>query len=245
MKAADNFNFSPDRAEVLMMLTRGGIMDSRQLDRADVADVGSVKTEVDLPSGEITHLLRQWQTRDDLVLEQLIPLVYEDLRRMARFYFRKGCDHKSLQATELVHEVFVQLQGSAPPVFENRQHFFALAGRMMRQTLMRYARVRKALKRGGSSIKLPFDEQLKIALPGLGMDQILTLDQFLTQLGELDPRKLQILEWQFFLGLESQEIAEMLGLSVHTVQREFRSARVWLVRALRHTSAASENDQGG
>lgn len=195
-----------------------------------------------LSKPEITALLQLWHHSNSQALEQLIPHIYNDLRRMARFYFQQGNADRSLQATELVHEVFIQLQQSSPPIFENRRHFFNCVGMLMRQILMRYARLRKALKRGGDAVKVPFDDQLRVAFPGLDLDQLLVLDDMLRTLGEEDERKLRILEWQFFLGLSSAEIAGMLGISERAVQRDYQFARCWLARALRRdttTPAAS------
>ncbi|CAM2008375.1 ECF-type sigma factor [Acanthopleuribacter pedis] len=199
---------------------------------SDAQEVATLTGER-LSKPDITALLQQWHQSHSQALEQLIPHVYQDLQRMARFYFRRGNQQRSLQATELVHEVFLQLQASSPPIFENRDHFFSCVGMMMRQILMRYARARNALKRGGNVEKVPFDDQLRIAFPGLAVEQMMVLDDFLQELGDRDPRKLRILEWQFFLGLTTSEIAEILGLSERSVQREVRFARGWLARALR------------
>ncbi|CAM2064873.1 Sigma-70 family RNA polymerase sigma factor [Sulfidibacter corallicola] len=206
-----------------------------------------VQDPTDLQKQPITDILQNWHHCNSSALEQLIPLVYRDLRGMAGFYLRDSNQYRSLQPTELVHDVYLQLLGSKSLVFENRSHFFKCAALIMRQILVRYARLRGALKRGGTVKRVPFDEQLEVAFPGLEVDQLLTLDQLIQQLGALDPRKLQILEWRFFLGLETEEIGTLLSISPRTVQREWQSARGWLARELRRAipgSSESEPDDG-
>lgn len=177
--------------------------------------------------GEVTRLLVQAQNGDQEALDRLVPLVYDDLHRMAhRQLDREGGGH-TLQTTALLHEAYMKLAGSGAAQAANRGHFMAIAARAMRQVLVDYARRRKAAKRGGGVVCAtlgdaaePFDASA---------DDLLALNDALEQ---LEPRQRQVVECRFFGGMEEEEIAKMLGVSERTVRRDWVKARAWLYRAL-------------
>ena len=178
--------------------------------------------------GEITELLAEWSDGDPEALERLMPLVFEDLRQLARKHFRREPDGHTLQPTALVHEVYVRLAGQRKVEWENRAQFFAFAAMLMRRILVDHAKARRTAKRGGGVRKLPLDEAF--AMPGGGDLDLVLLDQALDDLAAIDPRQARIVELRFFVGLTQEEVAEVMDLSVTTVKREWRSARLWLFR---------------
>jgi len=176
-------------------------------------------------SKEITGLLQDWADGSEYALEQLTPLVYDELRRLARRLFARERSAHTLQPTALVHEVFAKLIDKDIS-WQNRAHFFALSARMMRRLLVNHANARAAAKRGGIEIKVTLHESLVA-----GSDpnaEILELDEALTQLGELDARKAELIELQYFAGLTFREMEEVTSLSTSTLDRELRFARAWL-----------------
>jgi RNA polymerase sigma factor (TIGR02999 family) len=178
----------------------------------------------------VTKLLLRWREGDRDALEQLMPLVYEELRRLARAYLRgERADH-TLQSTALVHEAYLRLAGQNPPQWQNRAHFFAIAARVMRRILVDHARARAADKRGSGVCTLALDEALAPAQK-INLD-VIALDSALTQLAELDDQQSQIVELRFFAGLTIEDTSEALGISPATVKRDWLVARAWLFRAL-------------
>jgi RNA polymerase sigma factor (TIGR02999 family) len=184
----------------------------------------------------VTELLVRWRSGDGDALQALMPLVYDEMRRLAHRYLRRERPGHTLQSTALVHEAFVRLTGNAPPQWEDRAHFFAIAARLMRQILVEYARSRSAGKRGGDAIKLAIDS---VEVPGQspGLD-IVALDDALKDLARIDPQQSRVVELRFFSGLSIEDTAEVLGISESTVKRDWNTARVWLFRALDRTSSA-------
>jgi RNA polymerase sigma factor (TIGR02999 family) len=180
-------------------------------------------------SGEVTRLLKQWGEGDQKALGTLLPLVYDELRRVARAQlWRERPDH-TLQSAALVHEAYVRLLGSQPPELRNRPHFVAIASRLIRQVLVDYARERAAGKRdGGMRVPVEFLEGLSVA----DDEDLLGLDAALNDLYKTDERQAKIVDMKFFGGLSSSEVAEVLGLSRATVDREWATARAWLRREL-------------
>jgi RNA polymerase sigma factor (TIGR02999 family) len=178
--------------------------------------------------GEITELLADWSDGDPEALERLMPLVFEDLRQLARKHFRREPDGHTLQPTALVHEVYVRLAGQRKVEWDNRAQFFAFAAMLMRRILVDHAKARRTAKRGGGVRKLPLDDAF--AMPGGEDLDVLRLDQALDELAGIDPRQARIVELRFFVGLTQEEVAEVMELSVTTVKREWRSARLWLFR---------------
>lgn len=183
----------------------------------------------DSPS-PVTDLLARWRSGDREALDALMPLVYQELRRIARHYLqRERADH-TLQSTALVHEAYVRLVGNNPPEWRNRAHFFGVAARLMRQILVDHARVQRADKRGGGAFKLSLDEGL-VGAPGKDLD-LLDLDNALRGLAQLDPQQSQVVELRFFAGLSIEDTAEVLGISPATVKRDWATARAWLQREM-------------
>jgi RNA polymerase sigma factor (TIGR02999 family) len=183
------------------------------------------------PSGQqVTQLLQAWREGDSGALEKLVPLVYEELYRMARRYMATERPSHTLQATALVHEAYVRLVESGPGRYENRAHFFAVCAQAMRRILVDWARSREATKRGGEVRPLRLEEALVVdAKPGR---DLVALDEALKALTALDVRKGQVVELRFFGGLSVGETAEVLKVSPQTVMRDWNLAKSWLRREL-------------
>jgi len=181
-------------------------------------------------SQQITHLLLAWGDGDQTALEKLMPLVYEELRRVAARHMRRQGPGHTLQTTALVNEAYVRLIDSSQVRWQNRAHFFAVSAQMMRRILIDFARSRRYLKRGGGVQQVSLDETLAVA-PERGSD-LLELDEALTRLAALSGRQAQIVELRYFGGLSEEEAAEALKISVRTVQRDWNLARLWLYREL-------------
>ena len=160
----------------------------------------------------------------------LMPLVYDELRRIAAGYIRRERPGQTLQATALVNEAFVRLASERPRPFANRQHFVAIAALSMRQILVQRARARKAAKRGGAPDRVTLDENLVSTEPP-DVD-VLALDEALTRLAAFDPQQARIVELRYFGGLTVEETAEVVGISPATVKRQWAMARAWLKRAV-------------
>lgn len=179
--------------------------------------------------GEVTELLRHWTQGDEKALEDLVPLVYKELRRLAHYHLQSERSDHTLQSTALVHEAWLRLMGNQPLDIQNRTHFIAVASRLMRQVLVDYARERRAGKRdGGCRIAFDYLE----ALPIHGDAELLALDDALNDLSRVDERQGRIVEMKFFGGLSAPEISEVMGLSRATVDRDWATARVWLHRQM-------------
>ncbi len=178
---------------------------------------------------DVTQLLQRWRGGDEAAVEQLMALVYDELRRLAQHYMDDERDSHVLQATALVHEAYMKLVGLELE-WESRGHFFAIAARVMRRLLIDYGRRRVAEKRGGGGLTVALDQ---VDVPFEVSTDLLALDQALHRLAELDPRRAQILELRFFGGLTLKETAHVLGVSSATVEREARLAKAWLHRRLR------------
>ena len=177
-------------------------------------------------TGAVSQLLRAWAGGDLRARDELVPLVYHELRKRASGYLRHERPDHTLQATALVHEAFLRLAGQNRVAWQNRGHFYAVAAQMMRRILVDYARERQAAKRPGAALRVDLDESIQ-ALESPGSD-ILMLDEALNELSTMDPRQGQIVELRYFGGLSEQEVAEALSVSRATVTREWRRARAWL-----------------
>jgi len=164
-----------------------------------------------------------------------MPLVYEELRKLARHYLRQERPGHTLQSTELVHEAFMRLVGQNPPEWQSRAHFYGVAARLMRQILVDHARKHRAGKRGGDSLKLTLSEGL-LGVKGKGLD-ILALDEALNELAKLSVQQSQIVELRFFSGLSIEDTSEVLGVSPATVKRSWTAARAWLFREMNRSEA--------
>jgi RNA polymerase sigma factor (TIGR02999 family) len=190
----------------------------------------------DVPHETVTALLLRWRQGDNLALDQLVPMVYAELRRVARAHLR-GARNPSLQPTALVHELYLRLADSDGIIVRDRPHFFAIAARVMRQVLVDHARRRLADKRGGSVTIIGLEMTTEPATPP-GVD-VLVIDEALDQLQSVDARLCRVVELRFFGGLNINETAEAIGVSPATVERDWAMAKAWLFQRL---SPRSERD---
>jgi RNA polymerase sigma factor (TIGR02999 family) len=190
------------------------------------------------PSAQITRLLHEWQAGDRAALDQLIPLVYDELHRIAaRHMSREGRDG-TLQTTGLVSEAYLKLVDQRHVVWQNRGHFFAIAAQVMRRILLDDARRRLREKRGGGAVQVAIGDDA-IAAPGTPVDavELIAVDRALRDLEQLDPDQAKVVELRFFGGLTVEETSAALGISTATVKREWSTAKAWLFREL-HMSGA-------
>ncbi|MCH9648112.1 MAG: sigma-70 family RNA polymerase sigma factor [Deltaproteobacteria bacterium] len=179
----------------------------------------------------VTKLLADWRKGDAAALDRLLPLVYDELHRLAGAYMRQERSDHTLQPTALVHEAFLHLIDQTRVDWRNRAHFIGVTAHLMRRVVMKHARSHQAAKRGGGSLKVTLTD---VGAPGeaANVDELLALNEALSRLRKLDERQGRIVELRFFGSLESREIEEVLGVSRSTVDREWRSARAWLKREL-------------
>jgi RNA polymerase sigma factor (TIGR02999 family) len=178
----------------------------------------------------VSKLLVRWKHGDKEALQALLPLVYDELRRLARHHLQGERAGHTLQSAALVHEAYLRLMDQEPPRLDNRAHFFALASHVMRQILVDYARRHHAAKRGANILTLTLDEA--IALPEQRNLPLVELDDAMNGLAALDARQCHIVELRFFGGLSIDEISQVLGVSPATIKREWTSARAWLYREM-------------
>jgi RNA polymerase sigma factor (TIGR02999 family) len=178
----------------------------------------------------VTELLRAWGGGDARALDQLVPVVYEELRRQAQRYLRREAPGHTLQTTALVHEAYLRLVDQRQARWESRSQFFGVAAQLMRRILVDHARRHHAGKRGGSAIGVPLEEGTAAAHER-DVD-VVALDEALTRLAALDERQARVVELRYFTGLGIEETAEVLGVSPATVKREWAIARAWLKREL-------------
>ena len=188
---------------------------------------------------DVSDLLRAWGRGDLQARDELVPLVYRELRRRAAAYLRRERADHTLQPTALVHEAYMRLIGQQRVVWQNRAHFFGVAAQMMRRILVDYARERQAAKRPGAALKVALDDHIGAVEPRAF--ELLAIDRALTELARLDPRQVRIVELRYFAGMSEQEVAHALSLSRATVTREWQTARAWLYR--RVTARARAGDQ--
>lgn len=191
-------------------------------------------------SSDVTRLLRQWSHGDKEALNQLVPLMYAELRQLAHHRLRHEPANRSLNTTGLVHDAYLKLIDVERAQFNDRSHFLAMASRVMRRLLVDQARARRAAKRGGGADAAELDEAILVSEPQA--DALTDLDGALQRLEALDPRQGQIVEHRYFGGLSLEETAEAVGVSLATVKRELRFAHAWLATELGR--AGSENGSG-
>src|SRR5688572_26622571 len=188
-------------------------------------------------SEDITGLLGAWAGGDSAAADRLTPLVYDELRRLARSYLRKERQGQTLQTTALVNEAFVRLVDARPIHWQDRAHFFAMSARLMRRVLVDAARARKSWKRGGRAARVDHSTALNLdrfpASPEDVRGQLSALDDALTALARMDPRRAQVVELRYFGGLTVEDAAGVLNISTQSVMRDWRLARAWLARELR------------
>jgi RNA polymerase sigma factor (TIGR02999 family) len=182
------------------------------------------------PSSQITVLLQGWRAGDRKASDELLALVYDELRRLAHYHLRNERSGHTLQSTALVHEAYFRLIGQELPKWEGRTHFFAIAAQLMRQVLVDYARRRRASKRGSGACLVTLDDA--VALPQRKDLDVIALDDALQALAEIDPRQSQVVELRFFAGLSLEETSEVMGIATATVQRDWTAARAWLHREI-------------
>jgi len=179
---------------------------------------------------DVTGLLLAWSEGDSSALEQLTPLVYRELHRLARHYMSQERPGHTLQATALVHEAYVRLVDVNRMHWQNRAHFFAVSAQMMRRILVEFARRRHREKRGGNAVQVTLHDALSVSADKA--PDLVALDDALSAMTEMDPRMSQVVELRFFGGLSVEETAEVLKISPETVMRDWKSAKVWLLREL-------------
>jgi RNA polymerase sigma factor (TIGR02999 family) len=182
------------------------------------------------PNAGVTRLLVRWTDGDKIALEELMPLVYDELRRLAQAYLRRENPGHTLQSTALVHEAYIRLIDQRVS-WQNRAHFFAIAAQAMRRILVDHARNRNAAKRGDGACRVTLDEGLMEAQQR-DVD-VIALDEALTNLAKIDPQQGQIVELKFFAGLSIEDTAEVLKISPATVKRDWAMAKAWLYREMR------------
>ena len=215
-----------------------GFVDMRDLQHQAYRPLAHMwRTAVEHASpADLTQLLQKWQEGNSEALDALIPLVYNELRRLAHGYLRNERSDHTLQTAALVNEAYLRLIGIHPPQWESRTHFFAIAGRLMRQILVDYARRHRAGKRGAGICQLSLDD---VSEPARTREvDVVALDEALEALTTIDPRQAQVVELRFFAGMSLQEISAALGIAPATVQRDWTTARAWLHREMSRNSRA-------
>jgi len=194
------------------------------------------------PAGEqrihVTTLLLKWSDGDDDAMQELVPLVYDELRRLARRQMSREREDHVLQATALVNEAFLRLVDVHQIQWRNRTHFFAMAARLMRRVLVEHARARAFLKRGGGAPHVTFDEN--VITPQSRLSDLVALDDALQALNAVHERKARVVELRHFGGLSVEETAEVLDVSAETVMRDWKFAKNWLLRELSRQSKRHE-----
>ena len=178
----------------------------------------------------ITQVLADWANRDPTARDRLVPIVYEELRRLAHHYMRGEREGHTLQTTAIVHEVYLRLAGIDGLQWRDRAHFFAMAATLMRRVLVDYARQRAREKRGAGVAVTSLDENALAPQPAV---DVLALNEALDRLAAVDPQQSRVVELRFFAGLSVEETAEALGISPATVKRDWATAKLWLYHELR------------
>ncbi|HBL30219.1 MAG TPA: RNA polymerase subunit sigma-70 [Acidobacteria bacterium] len=183
-----------------------------------------------VPQNGITQLLQRWSQGDRAAADEILPLVYGELRRIAEGHFRRERPGHTLQATALVHEAWLRLAEESGLQWQSRVQFFGLVAHLIRRILVDHARRQNRLKRGGGAFRVDLEEAMEVAAGR--PPELEALDDALERLAAVDPRKARVVELRFFAGLTMEETAESLGVSVETVGREWRRARAWLYQEL-------------
>ena len=182
---------------------------------------------------EVTSLLQAWSAGDEKALQQLMPLVYQELHRVAQRYMAGERSAQTLQTTALIHEAYLRLVDVRSVDWQNRAHFVAICAQLMRRILIDFARSRRYLKRGGGAPHLSFDETLVVS--SQSDPDLVALDDALVRLATVDPRKSRVVELRYFGGLSAEETAEVLKVSRRTVMADWKLAKIWLLRELRRS----------
>jgi RNA polymerase sigma factor (TIGR02999 family) len=187
---------------------------------------------------EVSQLLRAWSNGDKTAFDKLMPLVYGELRQMAKRYMERQAPGHTLQTTALIHEAYLRLVDQSEVQWQNRAHFFGVAATAMRHILVDHARTRQATKRGGAAQQVTLDEAAAVSVERAA--ELVALDDALESLAAFDQRKSQVVEMKYFGGLTVEETAEALQVSPETVARDWRLARTWLLRELSKTGVSGE-----
>ena len=182
------------------------------------------------PATDVTLLLKRLSSGDEQALAELIPQIYDELRRLASFYLQSERVNHTLQTTALVHEAYLRLVDQKQVEWSNRNHFFGVAAQMMRRILVDHARKHVSLKRGGSFSRISLEQAAVFSRER--PRELIAVDELLTRLASLDPQGSRIVELRFFAGLSLEETAEVMGLSSAKVRREWRAAKAWLTREI-------------
>lgn len=185
---------------------------------------------IDKPQ-DITQLLREWSEGDQRALDQLLPMVYEELHQQAARFRRRERPNHTLQTTAIIHEAYLKLIDQRNVKWQSREHFFAIASLAMRRVLVNYAKASRREKRGGSAAKLQLEEAELTSVTEKG-EEILALDEALTRLAAIDEQQARVVELRYFSGLGLEDTAKVLGLSRATVAREWNMAKAWLYQEL-------------
>jgi len=194
-------------------------------------DKGEMRGYMTTPAPkEVTQLLIAWSNGEEEALEKLVPLVYDELRRIARRYMKREPAGHTLQTTALVNEAYLRLIEQKGMKWQNRAHFFAISAQLMRRILVSMARARHANKRGGEARQVSLDEALVISEERAA--ELVALDEAMNELAALDPRRSQVVELRYFGGLSVEETAEVLKISPETVMRDWKRAKAWLYTEL-------------
>ena len=184
------------------------------------------------PSSEITGLLIDWSNGNQAALEKLLPLVEKELRRIAHAYMRRESPDHTLQTTALVNEAYLKLIDQKKTHWQNRAHFFGIAAQIMRRILLNYARDQHRQKRGGNAVQVSLSDVSIVSLEKTG--ELIALDEALNRLALIDERKSRVVELRYFGGLDVDETAEVLKVAPITVMRDWKFARAWLLKEIRH-----------
>jgi RNA polymerase sigma factor (TIGR02999 family) len=190
----------------------------------------------DEESGDVTRLLRNWRDGDPQAFDQLIPVVYEQLHRIALGVMRRERTDHTLQPTALLNELYMRLLQQRQVTWSDREHFFTFTARLMRNMLIDHARGRSAQRRGGPE-RIALSVSADLAFIGASDDELLDLDRALERLEAMDPRKARLIELRFFLSFTTEEACEVLGVSHATAERDLKFAKSWLYRELRGSGA--------
>ena len=183
-----------------------------------------------MDSGDITELLQAWSAGDSSAIDRLAPLVYGELHKLAHHYLRRERNSHTLNSTALVHEVYLKLVRQEGADWHNRGHFFAVSGKIIRRVLVDHARASQRGKRGGGAVRVAINEDIDAA--DERSEQLIALDDALQTLEKLDRQQSQVVELRYFTGLSIEETAEVLGISKATVNRDWVTARAWLLREI-------------
>lgn len=182
-----------------------------------------------VPSEDVTGLLHSWSDGNQSALEKLIPLVYAELHRLASGYMQREREDHTLQTTALINEAFLKLVDCRKAKWQNRAHFFGISARLMRQILVDFARAQQSTKRGGAVTLVELNEEV---IPGKYRHDVMGVNDALSSLEAQDPRKARIVELRYFGGLSVKETAEVMKISLRTVEMEWSLAQAWLLREL-------------